>query len=70
MAHAGIEFYVEAFEDMGALDDRFERFASINGPRFYGLPPSNETITLVREEWTVTPLYGCDRPRRAVSTSR
>ncbi|MBI5004158.1 dihydroorotase [Candidatus Kaiserbacteria bacterium] len=53
MAHAGIELYVEAFENMGALDDRFERFASINGARFYGLGDSDETIELVREEWTV-----------------
>ncbi|HVV15116.1 MAG TPA: hypothetical protein VHD55_01820 [Candidatus Paceibacterota bacterium] len=50
-AHAGIELYVEAFEDMGALDDRFERFASVNGPRFYGYEPSGEKITLIREEW-------------------
>lgn len=54
-AHAGIELYAEAFEDMGALDDRFERFASINGPCFYGLTPSMEAITLVREDWTVDP---------------
>jgi dihydroorotase len=51
-AHAGIEFYAEIFDQMGALDDRFERFASINGPRFYGLRPCDETITLVRKEWT------------------
>lgn len=54
-AHAAIELYAEAFEKMGALDDRFERFASINGPNFYGFPPSNKTITLVRKEWTVPP---------------
>ena len=24
----------------------------MNGPRFYGLPPSAEHITLVRQEWT------------------
>jgi dihydroorotase len=51
MAHLGIEIYAEAFEDMGALDDRFERFASLNGPAFYGVEPSEEQITLVREEW-------------------
>lgn len=56
-AHLGIEGYVEAFEDMGALDDRFERFASINGPRFYGLPPSEETLTLVREDWVAGNLF-------------
>jgi len=57
MAHAGIELYAEAFEDMGALDDRFERFASINGARFYGIEDSDETISLVREEWTVRNPY-------------
>jgi dihydroorotase len=65
-AHAAIELYAEAFEKMGALDDRFERFASINGPRFYGFPPSGDTITLVREEWTVSPFTiateGCEDP--------
>lgn len=73
MAHAGIELYAEAFEDMGALDDRFERFASINGRTFYDidgffrLSPSNETIDLVREEWTVKNVFrveesGYDKP--------
>ncbi len=52
-AHAGIELYAEAFEDMGALDERFEQFASIYGPRFYGIPASNRTIQLTREPWTV-----------------
>ena len=51
MAHAGIELYAEAFE--GDLDEKFERFASINGPAFYGVNPSDEYITLVREEWKV-----------------
>lgn len=53
-AHACIELYAEAFEKMNALDERFERFASINGPRFYGFRLSTQTITLLREEWTVT----------------
>ncbi len=50
MAHAGIELYVEAFENMNALD-MLEPFASVYGPHFYGLPLSTEEITLVREEW-------------------
>jgi dihydroorotase len=40
-----IESYVQVFEEEGALG-RFEAFASINGPRFYGLPVNEETITL------------------------
>jgi dihydroorotase len=51
-AHAGIELYAIAFEEAGALD-RLEDFASVFGPRFYGLPPNEDTITLVREEWRV-----------------
>ena len=51
-AHAAIELYAVAFEEAGALD-RLEGFASEFGPRFYGLPANRDSITLVREEWTV-----------------
>ncbi|MEW6512957.1 MAG: dihydroorotase [Pseudomonadota bacterium] len=51
-AHAGIELYAEAFEAAGALD-RLEGFASHFGPNFYGLPRNSDTITLVREPWSV-----------------
>ena len=51
-AHAGIELYAIAFEEAGALD-RLEGFASRFGPQFYGLPHNDDTITLVREPWTV-----------------
>jgi dihydroorotase len=57
MAHAGIELYAEAFDAIQALDNRFERFASINGPRFYGIEPSTEQISLIREPWTVPPMF-------------
>lgn len=55
-AHAAIEFYAEAFDRAGALD-RLEAFASLNGPAFYGLPPNEERITLVREKWQVPESY-------------
>lgn len=42
-----LESYLQVFEDEGALD-RFEGFASENGPRFYGLPLNEERITLER----------------------
>ncbi|MCH9670889.1 MAG: dihydroorotase [Gammaproteobacteria bacterium] len=42
-----MELYAEAFEQVGALE-KLEAFASLNGPRFYGLAPNEETITLVR----------------------
>ncbi|WP_028240457.1 dihydroorotase [Stutzerimonas azotifigens] len=51
-AHAAIELYAEAFESRGALD-RLEAFASHHGPDFYGLPRNTDSITLVREPWTV-----------------
>jgi dihydroorotase len=47
-----MELYAEAFERAGALE-KLEAFASLNGPAFYGLPVNTDTITLVRESWTV-----------------
>lgn len=55
-AHAGIELYAEAFEQAGCLS-KLEAFASINGPNFYGFPPSIERITLVCEPWKVEKLF-------------
>lgn len=49
-APAAIELYAVAFEEMQALD-KLEAFASLNGPRFYGLSPNTDTITLERREW-------------------
>ena len=49
-AHAAIELYAEAFDNVGALD-KLEAFASFNGPDFYNLPRNQERITLVREAW-------------------
>ena len=51
-APAALELYAEAFEAAGALD-RFEAFASLNGPAFYGLPPNEDRVTLRREAWTL-----------------
>ena len=51
-APAAIELYAEAFEMMNALD-KLEAFASHNGPDFYGLPRNSDTITLVKESWTM-----------------
>ena len=62
-AHAGIELYAEAFEAAGALD-RLEEFASFNGPDFYRLPRNTDTLTLVRDAWSVPPTldYLADDP--------
>lgn len=42
-----LESYAGVFEAEGALDS-FEAFASENGPRFYGLPLNEGTVTLKR----------------------
>jgi dihydroorotase len=44
-----LESYLTVFDEENALD-RFEGFASENGPRFYGLPLNEGTVTLVRKE--------------------
>jgi dihydroorotase len=43
-----LESYLTVFEAEGELDT-FEGFASEHGPRFYGLPLNEGTVTLVRE---------------------
>ena len=47
-----LESYVTVFDDEGALD-KFEAFASLNGPAFYGLPVNEATITLNKTPITV-----------------
>ena len=70
-AHAGIELYAEVFDAAGRLD-RLEAFASERGADFYGVARNQESITLVREEWTVPSSYpfGADElvPLRAGGT--
>ena len=51
-APAALEIYAQVFDEEKALD-RLEAFASLNGPRFYGLKPNEEPITLRRERSTV-----------------
>lgn len=51
-AYGAICLYADVFEELGILD-KFEAFASFNGPDFYGLPRNTDTITLVREPWTM-----------------
>ena len=48
-APSAIEIYAEVFEEEGKLD-QLEKFSSLNGPNFYGLPVNEDTITLVRCE--------------------
>ena len=62
-AHAAIEMYATAFEEMNALN-KLEAFASFNGPDFYGMSRNTETITLERTPWQIPdsyPLAGDDK---------
>ncbi len=51
-APSSLPAYATVFEEMNALQ-HFEAFCSENGPRFYGLPLNEGTITLVRKPWKV-----------------
>jgi dihydroorotase len=51
-APVALESYVQVFEEDNALD-RLEAFASLNGPRHYGLAPNDATVTLEAQPWTV-----------------
>lgn len=52
-----LESYAKVFDEEGALD-RFEGFASENGPRFYGLPLNERRIVLERAEVAVPERLG------------
>jgi dihydroorotase len=55
-AHAALELYAEAFEEVGRLD-RLQGFASHFGADFYGLPRHDEVITLIKEPWVPPVTY-------------
>ena len=67
-APVAVEAYLSVFDQENALD-RFEAFASINGPAFYGFPPDEERVTYLRrrtdiassvavENEEIVPLFG------------
>lgn len=62
-----MESYAMAFDADGALD-KLEAFASENGPRFYGLPLNEGTITLERSPVTVPDKIGDVVPFHAGET--
>lgn len=51
-ASVAMPVYAQVFEEMDALD-KLETFAALNGPRFYGLAANADSITLVRQPWSV-----------------
>ena len=55
-APVALALYAGAFEDAGALD-RLEGFASLHGPDFYKLPRNTDSVTLVKQGWTVPASY-------------
>ncbi len=48
-APCALELYAQVFDEEGALD-KFEAFAALNGPAFYGFPVNAGTVTLRRAE--------------------
>eukprot|EP00977_Amphora_coffeiformis_P002308 scaffold429_cov169-Amphora_coffeaeformis.AAC.2 len=51
-AHAAVELYTEAFDQVGALD-KLEDFCSSYGADHYGLPRNTVAITLEKKSWKV-----------------
>ncbi|MCB1501386.1 MAG: dihydroorotase [Bauldia sp.] len=68
-APVAIETYAEVFDKAGRLD-RLEAFASLNGPRHYGLPVNERTITLVRAGWTAPREATVEGPEGRVAAYR
>jgi len=64
-----LESYATVFEEEGALD-RLEAFASEYGPRFYGLPLNEGTVTLERADLAVPDAIEGLVPFHAGSTIR
>jgi dihydroorotase len=57
------------FDQEGALD-KLEAFASLNGPRHYGLPVNEDTITLEKSSWTVPEDIAVEGPDERVVVYR
>ena len=68
-APTALETYAEVFAEAGRLD-RLEAFASLNGPRHYGLPPNAGTVTLRRAGWDVPPYVAVVGPDARVAAYR
>jgi dihydroorotase len=51
-AHAAIELYAQAFDQVDAID-KLENFASHFGPDFYRLPRNSKQISLIKQEWQI-----------------
>jgi dihydroorotase len=56
-----IETYAKVFAAAGKLD-KLEAFASLNGPKHYGLPANTETIMLEQSSWSAPEEVRVDGP--------
>ncbi len=54
-----LESYATVFDEEDALD-KFEAFASLNGPAFYRMPANTGTVTLAREPVVVPDVIDCN----------
>lgn len=54
-APIALELYAQLFAEDHSLNN-LEAFASLNGPRFYGLAPNEESVSLRRQSWIVPEL--------------
>lgn len=48
--YSAVEIYAQVFAEQQALD-KLSAFASLNGPKFYNIATTAETITLVQQPW-------------------
>jgi len=76
-APVAVEAYLKVFAEENALD-KFEAFASLNGPAFYGFAPSQTRVTYEERAWTapasvsveehqIVPLFAGERVDWALS---
>ena len=76
-APVAVEAYLKVFAEENALD-KFEAFASLNGPAFYGFAPSETRVTYEERAWTapqsvsveehqIVPLFAGERVDWALS---
>ncbi|MGH7090412.1 MAG: dihydroorotase [Stellaceae bacterium] len=68
-APVAIESYAQVFEEEGKLD-KLEAFASLNGPRHYGLEPNPDKITLGAEPWTAPEEVAVEGPEERALVHR
>ena len=65
-APVAVAAYLQVFAEENALD-RFEAFASLNGPAFYGLAPNDERVTYVERPARIAEEIEVDGAGRLVS---